>query len=442
MSNHDVEVLAIGAGPANLALAVALEELAPAHLADGTLLLERGDSIAWQRGMLLPWSLSQVSFLKDLVTLRNPRSRYSFVNYLHETGRLEDFINLGTFTPYRSEISDYQRWVAESLEHVKVRYGSRVTSLRPRRDPGGVVDGWVARMADGSSVTGRQLVVGAGRDANIPAVFRGLGAERLIHSTEYMDRISGLPRTPGRRVVVIGGAQSAAEMFHSVQQDLPGCEPTLIMRSIGLNHYETSKFTNELFYAGFVDEFFHAEPEARARVLAEMHRTNYAGLTPTMLEQLYRQVYLDRMRGRDRPSIRTMTQVTAARDTGDEVVLTLVNRLTGAEEEISCDVVLLGTGFRSEQPAVIRSLADALGLEHVEVGRDYRLDIGEPSTATVHLQGVNEATHGIADSLLSILAQRSEEIARSLIRHAAPAADRITPMSPGRDRKPVVAGSR
>ncbi|WP_031476048.1 lysine N(6)-hydroxylase/L-ornithine N(5)-oxygenase family protein [Streptomyces bicolor] len=441
MSNHDVEVLAIGAGPANLALAVALEELAPANLADRTLLLEQGDRVAWQRGMLLPWSQSQVSFLKDLVTLRNPRSKFSFVNYLHETGRLEDFINLGTFTPYRSEISDYQRWVAESLERVRVRYGSRVTSLRPRRDGGGAVDGWVARMADGSTVTGRQLVVGAGRDANIPTVFQGLGADRVIHSTQYMDRIAELPRTAGQRVVVIGGAQSAAEMFHSVQQDLPGCEPTLVMRSIGFNHYETSKFTNELFYTGFVDEFFHAEPEARARILQEMHRTNYAGLTPPMLEQLYRQVYLDRMRGRDRQSIRTMTQVTAARDTGRELVLTLVNQLTGAREELSCDVVLLGTGFRSEQPAVIQGLADALGLEDVEVGRDYRLDIGEQSTATVHLQGVNEATHGIADSLLSILAQRSEEIARSLIRHAAPATDLIEPVPTGRDREPVVAGS-
>ncbi|MDT5035417.1 MAG: L-ornithine N5-monooxygenase, partial [Micromonosporaceae bacterium] len=29
MVNHDVELLAIGAGPSNLALAVALEELAP-----------------------------------------------------------------------------------------------------------------------------------------------------------------------------------------------------------------------------------------------------------------------------------------------------------------------------------------------------------------------------------------------------------------------------
>ena len=74
-----VELLAIGAGPANLALAVALEELAP-ELAARTLIVEQHPDIAWQRGMLLPWAQSQVSFLKDLVTLRNPRSAFTFVN--------------------------------------------------------------------------------------------------------------------------------------------------------------------------------------------------------------------------------------------------------------------------------------------------------------------------------------------------------------------------
>ena len=77
--------------------------------------MEQHDNVVWQRGMLLPWSQSQVSFLKDLVTLRNPRSQFSFVNFLHATGRLDEFINLGSFTPYRLEISDYLSWVARSL---------------------------------------------------------------------------------------------------------------------------------------------------------------------------------------------------------------------------------------------------------------------------------------------------------------------------------------
>ena len=104
MANHDVELLAVGAGPANLALAVALEEIAP-HLARESLVIERNHEVSWQRGMLLPDALSQVSFLKDLVTLRNPRSRFSFLNYLHAVGRLDQFVNMGSS----------QRWVSGSV---------------------------------------------------------------------------------------------------------------------------------------------------------------------------------------------------------------------------------------------------------------------------------------------------------------------------------------
>lgn len=135
LARQDVELLAIGAGPANLALAVALEELAPAGLAESTVIAERYDSVVWQRGMLLPWTQSQVSFLKDLVTLRNPTSRFSFVNYLHNVGRLDEFINLGTFTPYRQEISGYLQWVADTLTKVRIGYGRRAVAIAPGTAP-------------------------------------------------------------------------------------------------------------------------------------------------------------------------------------------------------------------------------------------------------------------------------------------------------------------
>ena len=41
LDHQEVELLAIGAGPANLAFAVAVEELAPPDLAANTLLIEQ-----------------------------------------------------------------------------------------------------------------------------------------------------------------------------------------------------------------------------------------------------------------------------------------------------------------------------------------------------------------------------------------------------------------
>lgn len=415
--DREVELLAIGAGPSNLALAVALEELAPAELASGSLVVERSASVSWQPGMLLPWTRSQVSFLKDLVTMRNPCSRFSFVNYLHQVGRLDAFTNMGRFTPYRLEISEYLKWVADSLTQVSIEYGRSCSRIEARFADDGTVTGWLTRLADGSTITSRYLVIGAGRDAHVPAPFDGLPRERVIHSTEYLPRIAAIAGRRDVRVVVVGGAQSAAEMFHSVEEYLPDCRRTLVMRSIGLNNYESSKFTNELYYPGFVGEFFEARPEARVQLLQEMHRTNYSGLAPGLLEALYDDLYLDRLTKRDRMAIVTMTDVTGAVDDGDEVVLELTDRKSGAVSHLRCDLVLLGTGFVRSMPRIVAELGEALGLERIEVDRHYRLVVHRAATAACWLQGVNEATHGIADSLLSVLAHRAWEITEDLLAH-------------------------
>jgi L-ornithine N5-monooxygenase len=131
MAHQEVEILAIGAGPSNLALAVAVEELAPPQVASDTLVIERYESIAWQRGMPLPWTQSQVSFLKDLVTLRNPLSRFSFINYLHSVGKLDDFTNMASFLPFHLEISDYLQWVVKSLAMVRIEYSRDCAGIEP-----------------------------------------------------------------------------------------------------------------------------------------------------------------------------------------------------------------------------------------------------------------------------------------------------------------------
>jgi L-ornithine N5-oxygenase len=419
MVDREFEILAVGAGPANLGLAVAVEELAPDGLASDCLLIERDDEIAWQRGMLMPWAQSQVSFLKDLVSLRNPRSRYSFLNYLHSVGRLDAFVNLATFTPYRIEISNYLRWVADSLERVKVEYGRRCVDIEPIRDACGALAGWATHLADGSTIRSTTLVLGVGRDPLIPTPFVDLPPERIVHSTQYLPRMAELATKPPdeqpNRVVVIGGAQSSAEMLAAVRQDLPHSRPTLLMRSVGFTTYQSSRFTNELYYPSFVDDFYHAPPPARAQMLREMHHTNYSGLSASLLEELYRRMYLERLAGEERTRIKTMTDVTAARMAGDDVLLTVRERTTGRVQAIACDLVLLGTGYQRQMPAVIRRLATDLGLTDVRVTRNYRLVTGMPGPGGCYLQGVNEETHGIADSLLSVVGPRAAEIVLDIV---------------------------
>ena len=125
------DLIGIGFGPSNLALAIALRELAPGWgQRPRTLFLDRQDDYRWHGNTLVNQSELQISFLKDLVTLRNPTSPFSFVNYLREQGRLVDFINLGTFYPCRLEFNDYLRWVASHFED-QAAYGQTVVAVEP-----------------------------------------------------------------------------------------------------------------------------------------------------------------------------------------------------------------------------------------------------------------------------------------------------------------------
>ncbi|MCP2241855.1 lysine N(6)-hydroxylase/L-ornithine N(5)-oxygenase family protein [Lentzea aerocolonigenes] len=414
MTDREVGVLAIGAGPANLALAVAIEE-SESDLAENTLLLEQSPDVKWQRNLLMPWARSQVSFLKDLVTLRNPRSRFSFLNFLHDQGRLDEFVNLGTFSPFRWELSDYLQWAAKSLERVQIRYDSRAQSIEPTRSPDGSITGWEVSLVDGDRIRCRDLVVGGGRDPRIPEVFGELPTERIVHSAQYRTRIARIPKDEPLRAVVVGGAQSAAEMFYALHQNLPESQVTMVVRSIGLQNYQHSTFVNELFYPSFVDEFYDAPPEVRKQILGEMRLTNYAGLAPEFLDNLYTMLYQQKTLGPQRSWVRPMTEVVAARVENDEVVLDLRDRMSGKVEPLHCDLVLLGIGYDPRMPWLVRDLAGRAGIDEITVSRQYRVDLGDSAWGAMYLQGVNEETHGIADSLISVIAHRSQDILTDLL---------------------------
>lgn len=133
---HDM--VCIGFGPASLAIAVALEDWIestglgrPDHgPRPKVAFLERQATFNWHVGMLLQAAKMQISFIKDLATARDPGSRFTFLNYLKEHGRLREFAQLNTFLPTRVEFADYMKWAAGHFAE-NVRYDHEVLQILP-----------------------------------------------------------------------------------------------------------------------------------------------------------------------------------------------------------------------------------------------------------------------------------------------------------------------
>src|SRR5690606_2515583 len=128
MKIHDL--IGIGFGPSNIALAITLEEKKQEGRSIDSFFIETQPGFAWHASMMLDNAHMQRSFLKDLGTMRNPSSHFTFINYLHQKQRLQDFINLKTFFPSRHEFNDYLAWAAAHFNN-RCAYGEEVFEVLP-----------------------------------------------------------------------------------------------------------------------------------------------------------------------------------------------------------------------------------------------------------------------------------------------------------------------
>lgn len=409
------DLIGIGFGPSNLALAVALQEAAQR---DATPLnhcfLERQNGFLWHGDMLLDNSRMQISFLKDLATLRNPLSRFTFINYLHAKHRLADFINLKTFFPSRHEFNDYLAWVAEQFAPL-CHYGEEVIGVEPEFDAAGDVDCLRLRSRTGAGERlrrTRHLVIGVGGTALIPPACRELaGDARVFHSSTYLSALARL-RAP-RRIAVIGAGQSAVEIFLDLNERFPETGVDLICRAHALKPSDDSPFVNEIFNPEYVD-YVYGQPEPRRReLLAEFANTNYAAGDSDLIEAIYRLFYQQKVRGQQRHRFLRRCEVSAARAGIDGIALELRHIDSAERQRCQYDALVLATGYE-RQPH--RALLEPVRpwLDDFCIERNYRLRTKTRFRPEIFVQGGSEDSHGLSDTLLSILPIRAQEIIDAL----------------------------
>lgn len=252
---HDL--ICVGFGPASLAIAVALHDALDGtdpsldlprlqRQAPKVAFLEKQAQFAWHAGMLLPGARMQITFMKDMATLRNPRSEFTFINYLHQKDRLIDFANLNTFLPQRIEYEDYMRWCASWFDEV-VQYDQEVVKVMPEKSAGnGEITAFnvLSRNLQTGQLESRRakhVVVAAGGRPNLPPPFPS-DHPKVIHSSKF-SYISTKVLTDYQapyNVAVVGNGQSAAEIFDFLHAHYPNARTRLLIKQGALRPSDDS----------------------------------------------------------------------------------------------------------------------------------------------------------------------------------------------------------
>ena len=291
-------VVGVGFGPSNLGLAIAIEEHNET-CGDGQAItaefVESKAEFGWHTGMLIPGTTMQISFLKDLASQRNVRSRYTFLSYLTERGRLNEFINHQTFFPTRLEFHDYLEWAADAG-------ATRRCTTAPGRSPSATrATAWPSTS---KAPTRRNAARPRRRPRRRPAAAaarRGRPRRRASSTTTSCSTSSRSCRRSRT------GASSSSVPDRVPPRSPTTCTPPIpdaevhgVFAKYGYSPADDSPYANRVFDPAAVDDFYTAEPTVRQRLLDYHRATNYSCVDLPLIEALYAREYAERVAGNRR----------------------------------------------------------------------------------------------------------------------------------------------
>jgi lysine N6-hydroxylase len=398
---HDL--VGIGLGPFNLGLACLTE---PIDELDGVFLESKPD-FEWHAGMFLDGAHLQTPFMSDLVTLADPTSPYSFLNYLKEKGRLYSFYIRENFYPLRVEYDDYCRWAAGKLS--SVRFSTTVAEVT--YDESDAL--YAVRTTAGDVYRARHLVLGTGTSPYVPPACAGLGGD-FIHNSRYVQHRAQLQKKES--ITLVGSGQSAAEIYHDLlgEIDVHGYRLNWVTRSPRFFPLEYTKLTLEMTSPEYID-YFRALPEhTRYRLTAEQ-KGLFKGIDGDLINEIFDLLYQKNLGGPVPTRLLTNSALTHAAYADGSYTLSFRQEEQEKDFEIQSEGLVLATGYRYAEPEFLAPVRDRLRYDSrgsFDVARNYAIDT---TGRGVFLQNAGVHTHSITSPDLGMGAYRNSCIIRELL---------------------------
>lgn len=415
------DLLGVGIGPFNLSLAA---------LADGVpdltaAFYDQQSSFQWHPGLLIDGTTLQVPFLADLVTLADPTSRWSFLNFLKDRERLFPFYFAERFHVHRAEYDAYCRWVAETLP--ATRFGQQVDAVRWDPEQGHFEVDHTQLDAHGEAEAlgrthARHLVLGIGTAPHVPEALRPLAEAPtvpVVHSSQYVQQRERL--LGAEHITVVGSGQSGAEVFLDLLRARPAGRERLtwLARTPGFAPMEYSKLGLEHFTPDYT-RYFHglAEP-VRDRLVPQQWQL-HKGIDQDTLTAIHDELYRRTLDGGWPDAVLTpgVTVRTAGRIGTQCIELHLEHGDQGTRTRLMTDAVVLATGYRERPLDQLLSpldqylRRDAAGRPRIDAR--HRLELDRSVTGRIYVQNAERHTHGVGAPDLGLAAWRSAVILNDL----------------------------
>ncbi|WP_421498091.1 lysine N(6)-hydroxylase/L-ornithine N(5)-oxygenase family protein [Flavobacterium columnare] len=410
MKNQTYDFIAIGVGPFNLGLACLTN---PIKELNG-LFFDKNETFDWHPGMLLQDTTLQIPFLADLVTLADPTSPFSFLNYIKEKGKIYSFYIRENFLLLRNEYNQYCQWAINKLPNVY--FGKEVTTI----DYNEQEKIYLVTVQDTKSkkeniFACKKLVLGTGTTPYIPKSCRPL-KNKAIHSSEYLTNKEKLQSK--KSITVLGSGQSAAEVFNDLLQeiDIHGYQLNWITRSPRFFPMDYSKLTLEMTSPEYVDYFYNL-PEAKRDHLIHNQKELYKGINKDLIGSIFDTIYYKKVLHPIDVNLRT--NAACINSTYNEITQKFELELHHVEQdenfEHTTEALVLATGYSSTIPSFINDINHRINWDNkgrYATNRNYTIDI---ESSEIFVQNAELHTHGFVTPDLGMACYRNSYIIKEMV---------------------------
>jgi lysine/ornithine N-monooxygenase/predicted FMN-binding regulatory protein PaiB len=269
----------------------------------------------------------------------------------------------------------------------------------------------------------RNVVYASGGKPRVPEERVSL-TRRIIHSSEFLHRFpsSFAEHADTYEFGVVGDGQSAGEIVAELLHRYPRALVHLFISGYAPRPVDNSPFVNEAFFSQEAEVFYLSSEAKRKAMRHDLRNTNYGVIDPELIKEIYRCAYLDEVKGERRLFVHRFSKLVSAEENGNGVKVMVQEHCGGDSQALRCDGLVLATGYKRCLDETI--FKDVLPfVEKNESGdillsRNYHVRTTVEMNCRLYVQGYGESSHGLGDTLLSLLPFRSKEIFDDICKHA------------------------